>query len=141
MRRLKPEDLEALVDFIYFGEATVLQENLEAFVSVATELNLKGLDFGENRSNDNISQNSESTFSKAAAVEYIEVAQNTKEVVDIYMLKIGHWLSDELVNFECDKVLKQDFEAAGDEGTIESAKNSEEVDWLLLHALLHRFNY
>merc|ERR1712129_490588 len=43
MRGLKSEDLEAMVDFLYIGEANVFQENLDSFLSVANELQLKGL--------------------------------------------------------------------------------------------------
>ena len=117
LRGLKAEELEALVDFIYFGEANLLQENLEAFISVATELNVKGLDFGANRSKDNISPFSAVTFAKAEAVEDIEVVQNTREELDVENRAVG----DNLVSFE----VKQEFEAAGE---IEGAKNSEEVD-------------
>ena len=83
MRGLKPEDLDALVDFMYFGEATVLQENLEAFMSVTAELNVKGMDFGENQSKDDISPNS--TFAKSATE--IGVAKSTREDLDEDYLK------------------------------------------------------
>merc|ERR1712129_393406 len=43
MRGLKSEDLVAMIDFIYFGEAIVKQENLDFFLAVADELQLKGL--------------------------------------------------------------------------------------------------
>merc|ERR1712074_33044 len=43
MRGLKSEDLVAMIDFLYFGEANVYQENLDSFLSVAEELQLKGL--------------------------------------------------------------------------------------------------
>jgi len=43
MRGLKSEDLMALVDFLYFGEANVYQENLDSFLAIADELKLKGL--------------------------------------------------------------------------------------------------
>ena len=43
MRGLKSEDLMAIVDFLYFGEANVLQENLDSFLAIAEELRLKGL--------------------------------------------------------------------------------------------------
>jgi len=32
-----------MVDFLYFGEANVYQENLDSFLAVAEELELKGL--------------------------------------------------------------------------------------------------
>ena len=43
MRGLKSEDLVSVVDFIYKGEADVWQENLESFLSIAQDLQLKGL--------------------------------------------------------------------------------------------------
>ena len=43
MRALKPEDLVAVVDFIYNGQADVCEENLESFLSIAEDLQLKGL--------------------------------------------------------------------------------------------------
>ena len=43
MRGVKSEDLLAIVDFLYFGEANVYQENLNSFLAIAEELQLKGL--------------------------------------------------------------------------------------------------
>ena len=43
MRGIKSEDLVAMVDFFYFGESNVYQENLESFLAVADELQLKCL--------------------------------------------------------------------------------------------------
>ena len=37
------KDLQALVNFIYLGEAHILQANLESFLAIAEELQLKGL--------------------------------------------------------------------------------------------------
>ena len=43
MRALKSEDLISILDFLYFGEANVFQENLHSFLLLAQELKLKGL--------------------------------------------------------------------------------------------------
>jgi len=43
MRGLKSEDLVAMVDFLYCGEANVFKENLDSFLSVAEDFKLKGL--------------------------------------------------------------------------------------------------
>ena len=43
MKGVKGEYLLAMVDFLYFGEANVNQENLDDFLSLAEELRLKGL--------------------------------------------------------------------------------------------------
>ena len=47
MRGVKPEDLKAVLDFLYYGEANVLQENLDFFLTIASELKLTGLTDGE----------------------------------------------------------------------------------------------
>jgi len=43
MRGLKSEDFVAMIDFLYFGETNVYQENLDSFLAVAEELQLTGL--------------------------------------------------------------------------------------------------
>ena len=43
MRGLRSEDLMAILDFLYQGEANVCQENLDSFLALAEELKLKGL--------------------------------------------------------------------------------------------------
>ena len=42
MRGVEFEHLSAIVDFLYQGEANVLQENIDSFLTIATELKLKG---------------------------------------------------------------------------------------------------
>ena len=43
MRGVKFDDLIAIVDFLYCGETNVFQENLDSFLAIAEELQLKGL--------------------------------------------------------------------------------------------------
>ena len=43
MRGLKLDDLLAIMDFVYRGEANVFQEKLDSFLAIAEELQLKGL--------------------------------------------------------------------------------------------------
>ena len=43
MRGIKSTDLVAIVDFIYLGEANIFQEQLDIFLTLAEELELKGL--------------------------------------------------------------------------------------------------
>merc|ERR1719319_939040 len=58
MRGLKSEDIVAMIDFLYFGEANVSQENLDSFLAVAEELQLKGLmGSGGQKEEENISKN------------------------------------------------------------------------------------
>ena len=43
MRGMKSDDLEAIVDFLYYGEANIFEEKLDTFLYIAEELKLKGL--------------------------------------------------------------------------------------------------
>ena len=43
MRGVKSEELSAIVDFLYFGETQLEQENLESFLAVAEDLKILGL--------------------------------------------------------------------------------------------------
>ena len=43
MRGVKSDDLLAIMDFLYNGEANIFQENLDSFLAIAEELQLKGL--------------------------------------------------------------------------------------------------
>ena len=43
MRCMKSENLLAIIDFLYHGEANVYQEHLDSFLAIAEELRLKGL--------------------------------------------------------------------------------------------------
>ena len=43
MRGIKKDDLSAVIDFLYFGEANILQKNLEPFLDIARDLKVKGL--------------------------------------------------------------------------------------------------
>ena len=49
MRGMKSEDLLAILDFLYCGETNVYQENLDSFLNIAEELELKGLMGKSNR--------------------------------------------------------------------------------------------
>ena len=43
MRGVSKEDMKAIVDFLYNGEANIPQESLDSFLAIASELKLKGL--------------------------------------------------------------------------------------------------
>ena len=43
MKGIKSEDLSSIVDFLYYGEANIYQDNLDTFLNIAEELELKGL--------------------------------------------------------------------------------------------------
>ena len=46
MKGMKSEELKALLDFVYNGEANIFEEKLEPFLAFAEELQLKGLEGG-----------------------------------------------------------------------------------------------
>ena len=56
LRGVKSKDLLAIVDFLYFGEANVYQEDLDSFLAIAEELQLKGL---RGKPNSNVSTKTE----------------------------------------------------------------------------------
>ena len=56
MRGLTAKDLVAMVDFIYLGEANIYQEDLDGFLALAEELQLKGLDGSDHETLDETKQ-------------------------------------------------------------------------------------
>ena len=54
MRGIKSTELVALMDFMYHGEASIYQENLNAFMVIAEELKLKGLTGGDETIKDDV---------------------------------------------------------------------------------------
>ena len=52
MKGLKASDLMAIVDFIYLGEANIFQEDLDGFLALAEELQLKGLTGSQSEKNE-----------------------------------------------------------------------------------------
>ena len=51
---MKSEDLVAMVDFLYYGQANISQENLDTFLNIAEVFELKGLDGGNEREFDKL---------------------------------------------------------------------------------------
>ena len=43
MRGVKSKEMTSIIDFLYHGQATVFQDDLESFLAIAQELQLKGL--------------------------------------------------------------------------------------------------
>ena len=75
MKGLKSEDLLAVVDFLYSGEANVEEDNLVSFLVIAEELQLKGLmgRVGENPQSTSVSkEESQSEMTKPILTSPIE---------------------------------------------------------------------
>ena len=76
MRGVKFEDLKAIVDFLYKGEANVFQDNLDSFLAIAEELKLKGL----TRQDDEIESESNQLLDKHVGIKsksLLKQEQNT----------------------------------------------------------------
>ena len=56
MRGLKSSELVAMVNFMYDGEANIFQEELDSFLSLAEEFELKGLSRGSEEKEEAIEQ-------------------------------------------------------------------------------------
>ena len=88
MRGMLYENLSAIVDFLYYGEANVFQENLDSFLSIAEDLKLKGLENVGNgvkeewagslelgqKSDDDLKEKSWTTAKKIPKLDYKAVA-------------------------------------------------------------------
>ena len=79
MKGVKFEDLQAIVDFLYCGEANIFQENIDAFLAIAEELKLKGLTLKPDRIEENMNPNKVGTSSKPT-------------------FKTEKWISDQIQN-------------------------------------------
>jgi len=67
LRGVSYSDLVSILDFIYNGEVNVAQEDLNSFLAVAEELQIKGLTNRENNSNDSNNQSSSKKTKRPAA--------------------------------------------------------------------------
>ena len=69
LRGFQSQDLLAILDFLYFGEANVFQENLDSFLETTEELKLKGL----------TGQNTSDVVEKETKPRNLDPAKKTKE--------------------------------------------------------------
>jgi len=81
MRGVKSEDLMAIVDFLYYGEASISQENLAAFLAIGEELGVKGISENEfiEQIEENFSDSIETSFASELLepkVENIKISEN-----------------------------------------------------------------
>ena len=53
MKGMRSDDLTAIIDFLYYGEANIYQENLDSFLAIAEELQLKGLEGSKDQQESN----------------------------------------------------------------------------------------
>ena len=76
MKGMKANSLMAVIDFLYLGEANVFQEELDSFLALAEELQLKGL--GGN-SEEKVPEHLTETFSHTERRAIVNQKQNVPE--------------------------------------------------------------
>jgi hypothetical protein len=91
MRGLKANDLAAILDFIYHGEANILQEDLNRFLSLAEELQLKGLADSPKESMDSeLKTQNNDVIIKTEQIHTKQIRQKPKQIMtqsEINLLK------------------------------------------------------
>ena len=82
------QDLVSILDFLYFGEANVFQENLDSFLLIAEELKLKGLTrqassdlLGKDEQSSNLEQGNKNKESLKKLTPNKHSVRNAPEVV------------------------------------------------------------
>ena len=84
MKGMKTDDLTAIVDFLYYGEANVFQEKLDSFLAIAEELQLKGLEGskGQDRSNEEAQLNPGEKYNTNHIMPISRTQQTKKDSTD-----------------------------------------------------------
>ena len=65
MRGVKSEDLLPMVDFLYHGEANIFQENLQSFLALAEDLQMKGMARTKDKTNKDFEVNKMPLYSNS----------------------------------------------------------------------------
>ena len=77
MRGVKMDDLVAIVDFLYRGEANICQENLDSFLALAQELELQGLQ----RKNDNFEETQTNLTNQQTPIKAPKVCKTDAKIL------------------------------------------------------------
>ena len=93
MRGVKSLDMLAIVDFLYCGEANVFQENLDSFLAIAEELQLKGLmgKYNEKVEEIDIEEKSQASITNKAKILRSSYKDETSERTIQEMLVVDEW--------------------------------------------------
>ena len=101
MRGMKSEDLVSILDFLYYGEAEIEQQNLDTFLAVAEELKISGLTQQRSATN---GKNFPSKKARDVIEESKKLLEETRRILDISKLfdKLEHTMvqAEELVEIE-----------------------------------------
>ena len=83
LKGFQSQDLLAILDFLYFGEAKVFQENLDSFLAIAEELKLKGLEEKEKSVNPKPIHNTKEPSEISTTYNNIHDAEETSKDIAI----------------------------------------------------------
>ena len=64
IRGVRTKELKAIVDYIYYGEVNVYQEDLKDFLTIAEELGIKGLAKDSTQTENNYLQPNDRAFKR-----------------------------------------------------------------------------
>jgi len=125
MRGMKSEDLVGIVDFLYYGEVNILQDNLDNFLTLAEEIQLKGLT-NEDKVTEQVLKKTEPNLGKKAKREPREESEN-EPLTDMVKVKP----IEELVNKETptdgDKIAIADITTELDKSIAELSTELENI--------------
>merc|ERR1712129_413954 len=125
MRGMKAEDLVGIVDFLYYGEVNILQDNLDNFLTLAEEIQLKGLT-NEDKVTEQVLKKTEPNLGKKEKREPREESEN-EPLTDMVKVKP----IEELVNKETptdgDKIAIADITTELDKSIAELSTELENI--------------
>ena len=111
LKGAKFEDLLAIVDFLYFGEANVFQENLDAFLSTAEELKLTGLTGQKDVSGESFEANQTKMSAQPTLKREKLDSKQQNYILKEYQVKaeVSHEMILSVQNFVCQDLQDLDF--------------------------------
>ena len=126
MRGVNSENLSAIVDFLYRGEANILQDNLDSFLLVAEDLKLKGLvGSSEVVREKEESRSSEEVRKESRSSEEVK-RENEESKLKLLTRKPNNQQSDSNVNFLHQEDSMSNPCIPKDGGTVVLLNNSDE---------------
>ena len=96
VKGIRFEDLQSILSFMYMGEVNVAQENLNSFLMVAEELQIKGLTQSNSSKNQNNPSNAKDNYYNSSHRQILEREPKTKENIEVPLMKSRADFADNL---------------------------------------------
>ena len=121
MRGMNTSQLSDVVDFIYHGEVNIFQEDLDSFLALAEELELKGLDRSEESQTNDKPKATETNTNKSSikASEQVTKRYESETLMDASFIKEPDFATDS--SFEESSMVPADT-------YVKTQTNNEELD-------------